>query len=71
MENLNETYLDIMSKNYKIESDDPIERYIVPLDAIIETKSYKDLMKKGNQKYKNLPFFIKVFYTEELGQSIC
>ncbi len=40
MENLND-FTDIMFKdlNYKIESDDSIERYIVPLDAIIETKS--------------------------------
>ncbi len=36
----------------QIESDDSIERYIVPLDAIIETKSCKDLMEKEEIKYK-------------------
>lgn len=52
--------------NYKIESDDTTERYIVPLDAIIETKSYKDLMeKKGKSKYKKShSFFIKAIRKE-------
>ena len=51
--------------NYKIESDDSIERYIVPLDAIIEAKSYKDLMEKGKSKYKkSYSFFIKVIRKE-------
>lgn len=51
---------DVGLPNYKIESDDTTERYIVPLDAIIETKSYKDLMEKGKSKYKKShSFFIK------------
>lgn len=31
--------------NYKVKSDDT-ERYVVPIDAIIKDKSYKDLMRK-------------------------
>ncbi len=64
MENLNETYLNYnvqRTSKLQIESDDSIERYIVPLDAIIETKSYKDLMEKGNQNTKNLTHFHKSY----------
>ncbi len=42
----------------------PIERYIVPLDAIIETKSYKDLMEKEIKNTKILLIFIKVIRKE-------
>ncbi len=79
MENLNETsyFLDIMfiPKLHKIESDDSIERYIVPLDAIIvKLNFYKDLMEKGNQNTKIYHFSSWEVIRKEfnkLGQSIC
>ena len=58
---------DVGLPNYKIESDDSTERYIVPLDAILETKSYKDLMEKKTKsaKYKKShSFFIKAIRKE-------
>ena len=66
MENKRDLFgYDVGLPNYKIESDDTTERYIVPLDAILETKSYKDLMEKGKSKYKKShSFFMKAIRKE-------
>jgi hypothetical protein len=59
--------LDIQGfKDYVIEQDDTTERYIVPLDLVLKSKSAKDLMeKKDKSKYiKSYSFFMNVIKKE-------
>lgn len=53
-------------KDYVIEPDDTTERYIVPLDLVLKSKSAKDLMeKKDKSKYiKSYSFFMNVIKEE-------
>ncbi len=58
------TYLDIMFKDFKLRIEwDLIERYNA--SAIIETKSYKDLMEK-EIKYKNHSFSQKSYQEKRI-----